>query len=105
MEGIVELLIATEAPMLEGRFSPDPDAGAFFASGNCRAALEDLAARLRAVATDADRVRRLVELAESLGCTSDNGPGYVDTTTIKNSGTYAIVLDPSAGAQVLARHT
>jgi hypothetical protein len=33
-EGIVELLTATEAATLEGRFSPDPEAGAFFASGN-----------------------------------------------------------------------
>jgi hypothetical protein len=66
-EGILELLITTEAPALEGRFSSDPEAGAFFAYGNDRGALDELAVRLRAVAADGNRLRQLMEFAETSG--------------------------------------
>jgi hypothetical protein len=71
-EGIVELLIATEAAGLEGRFTPDPEAGAFFAYGNDQGALDDLAARLRVAATDRNRLRQLMELAEATGFEFDD---------------------------------
>jgi hypothetical protein len=61
-EGIVELLIMTEVPGLDGRVSFDSEAGAFLAYSSDRAVLDDLAIRLRAIAADGDRVRQLVEL-------------------------------------------
>ncbi|GAB3829022.1 Imm51 family immunity protein [Dactylosporangium cerinum] len=71
-EGIVELLVTTEAPTLDGRFESDPEGGAFYAySGDC-AALEDLAIRLRAVAGDEQRLRELVRLAETVGFEFDD---------------------------------
>lgn len=72
-EGIVELLIMTEAPALDGRFSSDSEAGAFLAYSSDRTVLDDLAARLRAVATDGNRVRQLVELAKTRGFEFDDG--------------------------------
>ena len=71
-EGIVELLIMTEAPALDRRCSFDSEAGAFLAYSSDRAALDDLAIRLRAVAVDDDRVRQLVELAKSRGFEFDD---------------------------------
>jgi hypothetical protein len=71
-EGIAELLIRTEAPSLEGRFMTDPEAGAFVAYGQDRTALDDLAGRLRAVAADGNRLRALVEYAESTGYEFDD---------------------------------
>jgi hypothetical protein len=70
--GIVELLVMTEAPELGERFQPDPEAGAYLAYSDDRAVLDDLAARLTAVATDADRVRRLVDLANARGFEFDD---------------------------------
>lgn len=66
-EGIAELLITSEAPYLDGQFQFDSEAGAFLAYSGDRAALDDLAIRLRAVAVNGDRVRQLVELAGSRG--------------------------------------
>lgn len=71
-EGIVELLVMTEAPDLDGRFEPDPEGGAYLAYSEDRAVLDDLATRLGAVATDGDRVRRLVEVAKSRGFEFDD---------------------------------
>lgn len=71
-EGIVELLIMTEAPTLDGLFSFDSEAGAFLAHSRERAALDDLASRLRAVAANGDRVRQLMELARSRGFEFDD---------------------------------
>jgi hypothetical protein len=71
-EGIVELLVMTEAPALDGRFSTDSEAGAFRAYSRDRTALEDLAARLRAVAADGKSVRQLVELAKTRGFKFDD---------------------------------
>jgi hypothetical protein len=71
-EGIVELLIMAEAPELAGRVSFDSEAGAFLAYSSDRAALDDLAIRLREVAADGDRVRQLVELAQSRGFEFDD---------------------------------
>jgi hypothetical protein len=71
-EGIVELLVRTEATTLEGRFETDPEGGAFVAYSQDRAALDDLAGRLRTVAADGSRLRDLVELAESSGFEFDD---------------------------------
>jgi hypothetical protein len=71
-EGIVELLVSTEAPALEGRFEPDPEGGAFYAYSGDRAALEDLATRLRGVAGDEQRLRDLVRLANDTGFEFDD---------------------------------
>jgi hypothetical protein len=71
-EGIVELLVTTEAPTLEGRFSSDPEGGAFYATSNDRDALDDLAVLLRAVATDGNRLRQLMEFAEASGFEFDD---------------------------------
>jgi hypothetical protein len=46
-EGIAELLITSEAPRLARRFRFDSEAGAFLAYSGDRAALDDLAIRLR----------------------------------------------------------
>ncbi|WP_233513335.1 Imm51 family immunity protein [Micromonospora craterilacus] len=71
-EGVAELLVASEAASLGGRFSSDPEAGAFCAYSDDRAALEDLAARLRKVATEETRVRQLVDLATATGFEFDD---------------------------------
>jgi hypothetical protein len=71
-EGIVELLVRTEATNLEGRFSTDPEGGAFVAYSQDRGALDDLAGRLRAVATDRHGLRKLIEFAESSGFEFDD---------------------------------
>ncbi|MFC0003587.1 Imm51 family immunity protein [Micromonospora siamensis] len=71
-EGVVELLVATDAPGLDGRFVSDPEGGAFFATSNDRQALDDLAVLLTAVAADRDRLRRLVEHARATGFEFDD---------------------------------
>src|SRR5688500_8011961 len=57
-EGIVELLVATEAPALDGRFWTDSEADAFLAHSSDRTVLDDLAGRLRAIASDGSRLRQ-----------------------------------------------
>lgn len=71
-EGIVKLLVVTEAPALDGRFFSDAEAGAFLAYSNDRPALDDLAVRLHSVAADGSRVRQLVALAEARGIGFDD---------------------------------
>ncbi len=71
-EGIAEVLIMTEASELDGRVCFDSESDVFLAHSSDRAALDDLAARLRVAATDGDRVRRLVELAMSRGYEFDD---------------------------------
>ncbi|MGS2620068.1 Imm51 family immunity protein [Micromonospora sp. LZ34] len=71
-EGIAQLIVTNEAPGLAGRFSYDPEGGMFCAHGSDRDALEELAIRMTAVATDAQRVRRLVALAEATGFEFDD---------------------------------
>ncbi|GAA2633306.1 hypothetical protein GCM10010399_77180 [Dactylosporangium fulvum] len=71
-EGIAQVLVATEAPELEGRFSYDPEAGMFCAYGNDREALEALGTRMSAVAGDTDRIRQLVATAEANGFEFDD---------------------------------
>jgi hypothetical protein len=71
-EGVAEYLVSTEAPHLRGRFGFDPEGGMFVAYGTDRAALDDLAARLTAVATDAGRIRQLVTAAEESGFEFDD---------------------------------
>ncbi|MER5195671.1 Imm51 family immunity protein [Streptomyces sp. NPDC002755] len=71
-EGIAQLLVSTEAPALEGRFSYDPEGSMFCAYGTDRSALEDLAGRMSTVAADGDRVRQLIALAEAKGFEFDD---------------------------------
>jgi hypothetical protein len=70
--GMAELIVATEAPELDGRFWTDSEADAFLAHSEDRAVLDDLAARLRTVAADEARLRRLMDLATSRGHTFDD---------------------------------
>jgi len=70
--GVARLLVSTEAPVLEGRFSYDPEAGMFCAYGTDRGALESLSKLLAAVAGDADRVRKVIELAKAKGLDLDD---------------------------------
>ncbi len=71
-EGVAQLLVSTEAPALEGRFSYDPEGGMFCAYGTDREALEELATRMSAVAADAERVRQLIALARANGFEFDD---------------------------------
>ncbi|MFY1616950.1 Imm51 family immunity protein [Micromonospora sp. WMMD736] len=71
-EGVAQVLVSTEAQMLEGRFSYDPEGGMFCAYGTDREALEELAARMRVVATDGERMRRLITDAEARGFEFDD---------------------------------
>jgi Immunity protein 51 len=71
-EGVAELLVRTEAPELDGRFSYDPEAGMFCAHGHDRSALENLAALMSPVATDADRLRAVIALASDIGFEFDD---------------------------------
>lgn len=71
-EGIAQLLVDTEAQRLEGRFEYDPEGDMFVAHGSDRPALDELATLMTAVATDADRLRSLVGLAEDRGFEFDD---------------------------------
>ncbi|MGI5170966.1 Imm51 family immunity protein [Spirillospora sp. CA-253888] len=71
-DGIAQFLVATEASALEGRFSYDSEGGMFCAYGKDRTALQELAALMGAVATDEDRLRKLVESAVASGFEFDD---------------------------------
>ncbi|MFI6991849.1 immunity 51 family protein [Nonomuraea wenchangensis] len=71
-EGVAQVLVGTEAPALEGRFSYDPEGDMFCAYGKDRGALEELGTLMATVATDADRTRRLVATAEANGFEFDD---------------------------------
>ncbi|WP_182898934.1 Imm51 family immunity protein [Microbispora sp. H10830] len=71
-EGVAQLLVSTEAPALDGRFSYDPEGGMFCAYGRDRGALEELGTLMAAVATDVDRMRRLAAAAEADGFEFDD---------------------------------
>lgn len=71
-EGIAQLLVDIEAPVLQGRFGYDPEGGMFVAYGSDRPTLDELATLMTTVATDADRLRRLVALAEERGFEFDD---------------------------------
>lgn len=71
-EGVAELLVETEAPRLDGRFDFGPEGDMFVAHGSDRPALDELAALMTSVATDADRLRRLVALARDRGFEFDD---------------------------------
>lgn len=71
-EGVAQVLVSTEARTLEGRFSYDPEGGMFCAYGTDREALEELAARMKVVATDSELMRRLVTDAEARGFEFDD---------------------------------
>ncbi|MFI6228486.1 Imm51 family immunity protein [Micromonospora echinospora] len=71
-EGVARLLVSTEAPTLDGRFSYDPEGGMFCAYGVDRSALEELAVRMAAVATDGERMRQVIAQAEADGFEFDD---------------------------------
>ncbi|WP_432930670.1 Imm51 family immunity protein [Microbispora sp. CA-135349] len=71
-EGVAQVLVGTEVPALKGRFSCDPEADMFCAYGSDRAVLEELGTRLASVATDANRMRRLVAAAKADGFEFDD---------------------------------
>ncbi|WP_433220828.1 Imm51 family immunity protein [Dactylosporangium sp. CS-047395] len=71
-EGVAQLLVATEAPDLDGRFKYDPEGGMFCAYGEDRPALEQLGALMAAVANDPERMRAVVGLAEERGVEFDD---------------------------------
>ncbi len=71
-EGVAQFLVNTEAPALAGRFSYDPEGGMFCAYGDDRTALQELSALMGAVATDGDRMRRLIAAAEAGGFEFDD---------------------------------
>ncbi|WP_326560305.1 Imm51 family immunity protein [Micromonospora sp. NBC_01796] len=71
-EGVAQLLVSNEAPALGGRFAYDPEGSMFVAYGTDRAALEELAIRMTAVATDPERMRQLVADAEANGFEFDD---------------------------------
>ena len=66
-EGIAELIVATEAPALNGRFWTDSEADAFLAHSSDRGVLDNLAARLGAITVDESRLRQVMELARTHG--------------------------------------
>ncbi|MFC0096788.1 immunity 51 family protein [Micromonospora marina] len=70
--GVAEVLVSTESPALEGRFAYDPEAGMFCAYGTDRGALQELEALMNTVATDGERMRRLVTDAEARGFEFDD---------------------------------
>lgn len=71
-EGVAQLLVDTEAPGLAGRFGYDPEGGTFVAYGSDRSALDELSTLMTAVASDAERMRRLVALAKERGFEFDD---------------------------------
>ncbi|MFC0529684.1 Imm51 family immunity protein [Phytohabitans kaempferiae] len=71
-EGIARLVVQDEAPALAGRFGYDPEGGMFCAYGTDRAALEELGARMGALASDPERTRELVTAAEEAGFEFDD---------------------------------
>ncbi|WP_405090654.1 immunity 51 family protein [Micromonospora sp. NBC_01392] len=71
-EGVAEVLVSTEAPTLRGRFAYDPEGGMFCAYGTDRQALQELEALLNLVASDGDRMRRLMADAEASGFEFDD---------------------------------
>lgn len=71
-EGVARRLVSTEAPALEGRFDYDSEAGMFCANGTDSGALEELGIRMSAVATDGNRARQLIALAEADGFEFDD---------------------------------
>lgn len=71
-EGVAQLLVDTEAPGLAGRVKYDPEGSMFVAYGSDPSALDELRTLMTAVATDADRMRRLVALAAERGVEFDD---------------------------------
>ncbi|WP_422746664.1 Imm51 family immunity protein [Micromonospora sp. WMMD1219] len=71
-EGVAQVLVSTEAQSLDGRFVYACEGGTFCAYGTDRGALEELEARMTAVATDGERMRRLIRDAEASGFEFDD---------------------------------
>ncbi|WP_395105422.1 immunity 51 family protein [Actinomadura sp. SCN-SB] len=71
-EGVARLLVSTEAPGLDERFSFDPEADMFCAYGTDRAALEELGTLMAAAATDPARMRALITSAKADGFEFDD---------------------------------
>ena len=71
-EGVAQVLVSTEAQTLDGRFTYDHEGGMFCVYGTDRSALEELEARMNVVATDGERMRRLITEAEASGFEFDD---------------------------------
>lgn len=71
-EGIVEIIVQSEAKDLDGRFDSDPEAGAYVALSADRAVLERLGGLLSVLANDEARLRALVAKAEADGFQFDD---------------------------------
>ncbi|WP_285795400.1 Imm51 family immunity protein [Micromonospora sp. NBRC 107095] len=71
-EGVAQVLVSTEDQSLNGRFVYASEGGTFCAHGTDRGALEELEARMNAVATDGERMRRLIRDAEASGFEFDD---------------------------------
>jgi hypothetical protein len=71
-DGVAEVLVSTEATTLEGRFFCESEGDMFRAYGTDRSALEELEARMNVVATDGERMRRLITEAEASGFEFDD---------------------------------
>ncbi|MFI5915985.1 Imm51 family immunity protein [Dactylosporangium sp. NPDC051541] len=71
-EGIAQLLVATEAPDLDGRFKYDPEGGMFVAYGTDVAALEQLGTLLAVVANSPARLREIMAVAAERGFEFDD---------------------------------
>lgn len=70
-EGIAQLLVAAEAPELDGRVKYDPEADMFVAYGEDRPALERLGELMAAAAGSPERMRALLALAAEQGAELD----------------------------------
>ncbi|MEU8155739.1 Imm51 family immunity protein [Micromonospora sp. NPDC048986] len=64
-KGVAQVLVGIEAPAFDGRFTYDSEGAMFCAYGADRRVLEELAARMGAVATDGERTRRPRSTASS----------------------------------------
>ena len=71
-EGVAQLLVKAADPALATRFSYDPEGGMFCAYGTDRAALDALAALMRPLTTDTERMRALIATAEAEGFEFDD---------------------------------
>ncbi len=71
-QGIAQLLVATEAHALEGRFEYDPEGGMFCAYGADRGALEELGVLMADVANRPDRLAEVMRKAEETGFEFDD---------------------------------
>lgn len=71
-EGVAALLIASQAPALEGRFEYDSEGGTFVVRTADRTALDWLHAQLAAAADDTKALAGILKLAQARGFQFDD---------------------------------